>query len=257
MCRIAGYLGHPIALDALLVRPTRSLAVQARCPRELPPGMIGSDGFGFGWFAEHDGRAARYRSTLPIWVDENVDDLSPHLRSSCIVASSRTASRKMPVSMTNTPPFKVGRALLVHNGAIDDFHEKVLERLRAPLGVDTRSQIYGNTDTEYLAAVMSDGSGDLSARVLDALRSIGTAIRDAGTTGQLNVIVGDGEQLVVTRYAVGVDAPSLWVRSKPGSFTVASEPMNDDDDWTQVAPDTLLVARRDAAAAPIETRISA
>jgi glutamine amidotransferase len=255
MCRIAGYLGQIVALDALLVRPARSLSVQARCPKEMPPGMIGSDGFGFGWFGAESQAPARYRSTLPIWVDENVDTMSPHLRSTCIVASSRTASRQMPVSMTNTPPFDAGGVLLVHNGAIHDFHDKVLESLRARLSIETRSHIFGNTDSEYLAALLHERTGDLAARVRETCAIAADAIRDAKVRGQLNLIVANGDELVATRYAVDDDAPSLWMRATADSFTVASEAMEENDGWTEVAPSTMITVRRGSA--PVETALDA
>ncbi|MDB5217674.1 MAG: hypothetical protein JWO86_5601 [Myxococcaceae bacterium] len=217
--------------------------------------MIGSDGFGFGWFAGDDREPARYRSTLPIWVDENVDTMSPHLRSTCIVASSRTASREMPVAMTNTPPFDFGGALLVHNGAIHDFHETVLEPLRAQLSVETRARILGNTDTEYIAALLRERTGDLAARVRETIGMITTAIRDARVRGQLNLIVASGDELVATRHAVDDDVPSLWMRASADSFTVASEPMEENDGWSEIPAGTLITVRRGSA--PVETRIAA
>ena len=73
MCRIAGYLGEVQPLGALLSAPPHSLREQAKTPRELPPGTIGSDGFGVGWFVAGQAQPARFRSLLPIWVDENID----------------------------------------------------------------------------------------------------------------------------------------------------------------------------------------
>lgn len=254
VCRIAGYLGHAVSLETMLTRPTRSLSDQARCPRELPPGMIGSDGFGFGWFAGDGDPPARYRSTLPIWVDENVGSMTPHVRSSCFVASSRTASDRMPVAITNTPPFVAGRALLVHNGAIESFHEEVIEILRAKLEAATRAKIVGNTDSEYLAALLADQrGGDLGACVRGMLDIVRSAAREAGVGAQLNVVVVDGVELVAVRHAIDAKVPSLWARAHDGSFVVASEAMEDGDGWREVAAGTMVSVRRGGA--PVETRL--
>jgi predicted glutamine amidotransferase len=74
------------------------------------------------------------------------------------------------------------------------------------------------------------------------------SIRQAGRSGQLNVIAGDGRQLVGVRFAVGKAAPSLYHRVSEGrGFDVASEPLSEDTAWTRMAESTLVVAARDAA----------
>jgi glutamine amidotransferase len=243
MCRITGYLGDSIALDTLLVQPPRSLLEQARTPRDLPPGAVGSDGFGVGWIAEHDGSPARFRSTLPIWADENVDTMMPHVRASCLVASTRAASRAMPVAITNTPPFLAGDALLVHNGEVDDFGAKVLETLRAQLSGAARAHVFGNTDTEYLAALLHDRpAGNLTSRVRDTLHLVARAALEAGVTAKLNVIVADGAELVAVRFAVGARPPSLWMRSRRDGVAIASEPM-EERGWEEIAENAVVTIR--------------
>ena len=253
MCRIAGYLGSPVSLDTILTLPKRSLVHQARDPHELPPGVTGSDGFGIGWFPEEvaeasqKASAARFRSTLPIWADENVPTLVPHVRSACFVASSRTASRRMPVAILNTPPFVAGDGLLVHNGVIEHFHAEVLETLRAQLHSDTRARIYGNTDSEYLAGLLGDRTErELVDRVRALLDVVGHAVRKAGVTAQLNLIVAERRELVATRFALGTRQPSLAIRTAGGSTAFASEPM-DDEGWSSVDESTLVRVGADGA----------
>ena len=130
MCRVVGYLGAPTPIATVVTDPPHSLRAQARAPRELPPGMLGSDGYGIAWYSGVQRAPARYRQTLPIWTDPNLDTLVPHVMSSCFVGSTRTAAQAMPVSLTNTPPFCFGDAMFVHNGSVDDFHAKLIEPLR-------------------------------------------------------------------------------------------------------------------------------
>ncbi len=57
MCRIAAYLGEPIALGKFLIEPPHSLQVQGWAPRELKYARLNADGYGFAWYAD-DGQPA-------------------------------------------------------------------------------------------------------------------------------------------------------------------------------------------------------
>lgn len=207
--------------------------------------MLGSDGYGIAW---HSGAEspARYRQTLPIWTDPNLDTLAPHLFASSFVASTRTAEHAMPVAITNTPPFCFGRTMFVHNGSIPDFHEKLIEALREHLRVETRRAVLGNTDSEYLAACLSDAPGEsLVERVRNMLCTVTDAIRSARTHAQLNLIAAEADELVAVRLAVQTDAPSLYVaRRNHEGVVVASEALCEDEPWTRVSEGTLLRAVR-------------
>jgi gamma-glutamyl hercynylcysteine S-oxide hydrolase len=242
MCRIAGYLGSPVTLDALLTKAPHALRMQAHAPRELPPGTVGSDGYGVAWFSKESALPALYRQTLPIWTDLNLDTLAPHVRSSCVVASTRTATERMPVAITNTPPFCVGATALVHNGSIAHFHERVLEPLRSQLGPEQRRELRGNSDSEYLAALLAEASAsDLTERVIDLLSRLTKLLRAAQSDAQLTLMVADGRQLVAVRYAIDQEAPSLYFAEHwSGGTLVASEPMDDSHAWTRLGADSIL-----------------
>jgi glutamine amidotransferase len=233
-----------LPLADILSNPPRALREQAHTPRELPPGMIGSDGYGFAWYAPGSPEPARYRQVLPIWGDDNLDGMAPHIRSACLVASSRTATRHMPVATCNTPPFLAGTVVLVHNGSIGSFNRKISLKLRSKLRPETEAKLCGNTDSEHLAALLADAKGSsLAARVVSMLGAIEELVRGAGETAQLNLIVADGENLVAVRHALGEEAPTLFVAERPGrGVLVASEPLDDDEPWTRLAVDSLVVA---------------
>jgi gamma-glutamyl hercynylcysteine S-oxide hydrolase len=241
-------LGPPLALAQLLKARKHSLCEQARAPRELPPGVIGADGHGVSWWAPEEPNPARYRHTLPIWSDHNVAEAFPHVRSHAIVASTRTATETMPVSLTNTPPFVHETFALVHNGSIEDFHHGVSDRVRDALSTTERRCIAGNTDTEYVAALLaSDTSSDpLEARV----RRVIARVRDlAGAASvQLNLIVTDGDALVATRVAYGTHAPSLYLAEQDGGTWLASEAFDDGGPWRALEPGHVVSAQRGEAA---------
>ena len=208
--------------------------------------MLGADGYGFAWLPDASSEAARYRSVMAIWSDPNLDALAPHVRAGCFVASTRTAQQNMPVSFTNTPPFCSGRTMFVHNGTSERFHERLSEDMRAALAPVTRRRIMGNTDSEYLAALLADARGEtLEARVRAMLRIAAGLVRRAETEAQLNVIAGDGRQLVAARLGVNKAAPSLYycVRESTGAY-VASEPLSESDAWTRMPESALVVATR-------------
>jgi glutamine amidotransferase len=242
MCRIAGYFGPPLPVASILSEPSHSLREQACHPRELPAGMIGSDGYGFGWWPEQSDEAASYRQILPIWSDPNLATLAPHLHVRALVASTRTAQDEMPVAFTNTPPFYFARTLFVHNGSVPDFHSKLSELIREQLPRELRQRIRGNTDSEYFAALLASVPGtDLRVRVREFIATTRDLVRSTGAQAQLNIIVSDAHQLVATRYAIESNHPSLYfTRAASGAITIASEPLDDERDWTRLGEGTLL-----------------
>jgi glutamine amidotransferase len=82
MCRLLGYLGAKIKLDHLLYKPEHSLLVQSYQPKEMTSGVVNADGLGIGWYHhEQDVNPFTYKSTLPIWNDTNLPELSRYIES--------------------------------------------------------------------------------------------------------------------------------------------------------------------------------
>lgn len=102
MCRHLAYVGPPVSLDRLLVRPAHGLYEQSWQPRRQRHGTVNADGFGVGWYpqdtAEEDGgeggpgRPARYRRAVPVWADANFAELSAAVRSGAVLAAVRSAT---------------------------------------------------------------------------------------------------------------------------------------------------------------------
>ena len=144
MCRHLAYLGPPTTLGEVLLAPAHSLFRQSWAPRLQRYGTVNADGFGVGWYppvtdgAAEDGSAedgevrgaaeeredplpARYRRALPIWADPDLPDLARTLRSHAFLAAVRSATDGTGREATAAAPFREGRWLFSHNGAVRDW----------------------------------------------------------------------------------------------------------------------------------------
>ncbi|NEE09819.1 class II glutamine amidotransferase, partial [Streptomyces sp. SID7499] len=52
MCRHIAYVGEPVALGDILLRPPHALVRQSWAPRRQRYGTVNADGFGVGWYAD-------------------------------------------------------------------------------------------------------------------------------------------------------------------------------------------------------------
>ncbi|GAA4108835.1 class II glutamine amidotransferase [Enteractinococcus coprophilus] len=164
MCRWLAYLGSPIALEDVLVRPNHSLIDQSLHARQLflPGDPLASvfldnafptngDGYGIAWTGRA-GTLGQYRQIGPAWDSLNLRHLAAQLEAPCFLAHVRAAPGHT-ISEQNCHPFVHGGWMFQHNGEIPHFHE-----LKRELTFDVHPALYpfilGNTDTEvcfYLA----------------------------------------------------------------------------------------------------------
>lgn len=234
MCRLLAYSGPARSLEELMIAPERGLYRQAWDPQMQTSGTVNADGFGVGWYrTEIRAEPALYRSTKPIWSDPSFASMAGLISAPVVVAAVRGATPPVLVEESNVPPFKSGRYLFAHNGAIDGFREGVASRLRRSLGEARDAAILGTTDSEVLFALVLDrlDAGDPPAVALTA-----TVDRVLGATAaRLNMILSDGSQIVAT--AVG---DSLATLDAGDGVFVASEPFDASPGWSRV-PDRSLV----------------
>ena len=137
-------------LEDLLYKPENSLVVQSQ-HSQLGATTTNGDGFGVGWYGVRD-TPGTYHSTDPAWNDRNLRDLSAHAQSGRVFAHIR-ATTGTAVQQTNCHPFRHGRWLWMHNGAIADFHT-VKRDLALAVDPALFPEIEGSTDSEvffYLA----------------------------------------------------------------------------------------------------------
>jgi glutamine amidotransferase len=231
MCRHLAYVGPPVTLEKLIVKPTHSLLQQSFAPRYQTHGTINADGFGVGWY-DRDKRVepARYRTTRQIWADLSFASIAGLVSSNAVLAAVRSASPGMPVEETSTPPFTEGPWLFSHNGFVPGFRTGVGRELRRKVSETRALGIAGATDSELLFALVLDRLDD-GTPAADALVSVIGLVEEL-TTARLNLLLTDGERIAATACR-----NSLFVfddRQLTGAVVVASEPYDDDAGWEAV-----------------------
>ena len=247
MCRIAAYLGEPIALGRLLLEPPHSLYKQGWAPRELKYATLNADGYGFAWYGD-DSRPAAYVNPAPIWTDPNLPHLARTLVSDLWVTSVRSATIGNPVSHANTQPFVDAEFIFDHNGLIDDFHAHFRAQVARELDPRYTAEILGNTESEYLFAVLRQLLADDSELPMEAaLAELAQRVESWANGGRclLNIVVSDGERIYAARHALDDDCPSLYYTTDdemfPNAQLVASEPLTESSFWRSVPDHQILI----------------
>jgi predicted glutamine amidotransferase len=262
MCRWMAYSGSPLSIEDLLYAPENSLVVQSLHSR-LGVEPTNGDGFGVGWYG--DGEVpGLYRSIEPAWNDRNLRELAAQIRSRLVLAHVR-ASTGTPVQQTNCHPFRHGRWLWVHNGALAGFHEMKRELV---LAVDPAlyPDIEGSTDSElffYLALTfgLEDDPPAAVARAVGLIEDVGRRHGQEFPV-QMTVATTDGETVWAFRYSSEGRSRSLFHstdistlraqypdnpvlhRLSDDARIVVSEPLGDlRGAWREVPESTCIVLR--------------
>ena len=211
MCRWMAYSGDPILAEELLFRPKHSIIDQSLHSR-LGATTTNGDGFGIGWYS--DGlEPAVFKGIDPAWNDENLREVAGRIRTPVLFAHIR-ASTGTPVQRSNCHPFRHGRWLWMHNGAIRGFHETKRDLL---MTVDPQlyPDIEGSTDSEalfFLALTfgLTEDPFGAVARAVGLVEKVG---RDHGVEYpmQMTVATTDGESVWAFRYSSERQSRSLFV----------------------------------------------
>lgn len=220
MCRWLAYSGSPMLLDAVLYQPEHSLIDQSLHSR-MGVESTNGDGFGIGWYSmdNEDGTPAVFRDIGPAWNNRNLRELAAHVRSQLFFAHVR-ASTGSAIQQTNCHPFRHGRWLWMHNGAITDFH-----RLQRDLCMAVDPALFpcieGSTDSEvmfYLAVTFGldqDVPGAV-ARMAGLVERLG---KEHGVADplQMTIAVSDGLRVWAFRYSSQGKSRSLFYSSRADS----------------------------------------
>ncbi|WP_406723877.1 class II glutamine amidotransferase [Streptomyces sp. GD-15H] len=216
MCRWLAYSGTPLLLDTILYKPAHSLIDQSLHSR-LGVETTNGDGFGVGWYAQESiDTPALLRDIGPAWNNRNLREIADHVRSPLFFAHIR-ASTGTAVQQTNCHPFRHGRWMWMHNGAITGFH---LMRRELSLLVDPGlySDIEGTTDSEmmfYLAVTfgLDEDPPGAVARMVGVVERSG---RDHGVEFplQMTIAVTDGERVWAFRYSSQGASRSLFYSTR-------------------------------------------
>lgn len=268
MCRHLAYLGPPVFLSTLLMDPPYSLYRQSWAPRQQRHGTVNADGFGIGWYppagSAHpadpaDAAPFRYRRAVPLWADANMPELAHAVRSGAVLAAVRDATSGTSQEEGAAAPFRTGRWLFSHNGAVLDW-ERLPADAELGLPASALSGLEARCDSALLwaavSARLSEGQppGDALADVV--LRT--AAVRPGA---RLNFLLTDGHRIAASCWG-----DTLWYRADSDGLRVAAEPDGEADlpagggppdggthqqvsdtsgGWRQVPDRTLLLATAD------------
>jgi predicted glutamine amidotransferase len=262
MCRWMAWSGQPLVIDELLFKPLHGLVDQSLHSR-MGVETTNGDGFGLGWYGAGDGPAI-YRSVAPAWGDENLRELAAHVESPLFIAHVR-ATTGTAIQQTNCHPFRHGRWLFVHNGAIAGFPEMRRELMLA-IDPSLFPAIEGSTDSEVLFNLaLTFGLQDDPIPALE--RAIGFVEKTAESHGIENAVqtslgLSDGERLWAFRYSTEGKSRSLFVSCDAAAIrrlhpenerlqrlldedrVVVSEPLSDlPGVWEGIPESTVLVVQ--------------
>ncbi|MFJ4978202.1 class II glutamine amidotransferase [Streptomyces coeruleorubidus] len=216
MCRWLAYSGTPLLLDTILYKPAHSLIDQSLHSR-LGVETTNGDGFGVGWYAQESiGTPALLRDVGPAWNNQNLREIADHVRSPLFFAHIR-ASTGTAVQQTNCHPFRHGRWMWMHNGAITDFH-LIRRELSLLVEPGLYSDIEGTTDSEmmfYLAITFGLDQDPPGA----VARMVGVVERSGHDHGiefplQMTIAVTDGERIWAFRYSSQGASRSLFYSTR-------------------------------------------
>ncbi|KOG10110.1 ergothioneine biosynthesis protein EgtC [Streptomyces wedmorensis] len=246
MCRHIAFVGEPVALGELLLRPGHALLRQSWEPRTQASGVVNADGFGVGWYAEGDPVPARYRRAGPIWGDLSFADLARVVRSGAALAAVRSATLPGADGEAAAAPFGGGPWLFSHNGAVAGWPGS-LAATAGTLPAEELLSLEARTDSALLWALVLHRlrAGDAPGPALaDTVREAAAAAPGS----RLNLLLTDGVTIAATTWG-----DSLWYLTGPDRVVVASEPYDADPRWRAVPEHTLVTAdRADVTLTPLK-----
>ncbi|MDB9494794.1 ergothioneine biosynthesis protein EgtC [Spirulina major CS-329] len=247
MCRLLAYLGPPLQLDRIVIKPPHSLVVQSYAPQEMQEALLNADGFGLGWY--HRDRAELpylYKNTCPIWNDVNLPHLTRYVETRCMVGYVRSATPGLAVDLGNCQPFSKGHLLFSHNGYIDRFRHTLRRPIRNLLSEKADEWVQGSTDSEYLYALVLTylAQMPLEEAIAAALHQIGDLARSPFCKFTATTIASTGDRLIACRYANFDILPTLyWLQNDPHypeAVILASEPLFAGN-WQPCPPQSRLI----------------
>jgi predicted glutamine amidotransferase len=210
MCRWLAYSGSPVSLHTLLYKPQHSLIDQS-LHSNLGVETTNGDGFGVGWYGEADAPGV-FQSAEPAWNDRNLRGISEHIVSPLVFAHIR-ASTGSPVQQTNCHPFRYGRWLWMHNGAIRNF-EEIKRDLVLAVDPSLYPSIEGSTDSEvffYLALTcgLEDDPPEAVALAVGLIEEVGHK-HGVEHPIQMTIATTDGTSTWAFRYSSERDSRTLF-----------------------------------------------
>jgi glutamine amidotransferase len=210
MCRWLAYTGSPVLIHDALYTPNHSLIDQS-LNSQLGAEPTTGDGVGVGWYGDEPTPGV-FRSIEPAWNEENLAEITSHVRSPLFFAHIRAAIGS-PVQQTNCHPFRHDKWLFMHNGAINDFHA-IKRDLVFAVDPSLYPEIKGSTDTEILFFLamtlgLEDDPPEAVSRAIGLVEAYGER-RGVQYPFQGTIATSDGECLWAFRYSSEGKSRSLF-----------------------------------------------
>ena len=256
MCRWMAYAGDKIYLENLLFLQKNSLISQSLKATKSNFTTNG-DGFGVAWYGGRKTPGV-FKDVLPAWNDENLRQLSQHVKSNLFFAHVR-ATTGTGVSRANCHPYTFGKWSFMHNGQIG--HWQLLRQdIESMISKDFYSYRLGTTDSEalFLLALSFGLEKDPVGAVREAIEKVHKLLEVNRATEplRLSAALSDGKSIWAFRYSSDKQSPTLFYGT-PDTHkknvkvrminTIASEPFDDDSDhWTAVGESKLVLWKNKA-----------
>ncbi|MEU8539687.1 class II glutamine amidotransferase [Streptomyces sp. NPDC048717] len=263
MCRWLAYWGTPVLLEEILYKPSHSLIDQS-LHSKLGVETTNGDGFGVGWYSPESNVPALLRDVGPAWSNRNLRELADHVRSPLFFAHIR-ASTGSAIQQSNCHPFRHGRWMFMHNGAIAGYP---LMRRDLTMLVDPAlyADMEGTTDSEVMFYLALTYGLDRDPPAAVAAMA-GAVERIAGEHGvefplQMTIALTDGTRVWAFRYSTAQASRSLFYSAQPDALRrlhpdnaflkeisddtrlVVSEPLGDlPEAWVEVPENTYGVVQ--------------
>jgi glutamine amidotransferase len=280
VCRVLAYLGDPVPLDGPLFAADNSLIAQSVGARLMS--LLNIGGFGLAaWEARSPDpqRPYLYRTTgVPVF-DRNLKALAEKVHATSAIAHVRGHPFR----------FRDARVVLAQNGDLHGFGQMKYDLLEH-VAPELASCIEGTTDTEWIYALLlsqlADPFGPATAEELVEATEAALLIlrglrerRGVCTQSPVNLVIGDGDCLVATRFCFDYgwypddgsffagerefDFTSMWYTlgeqyvdddgrwgmrfgDGVGAALIASEPLGEDTTgWIEAPEYSMLIATRD------------
>jgi predicted glutamine amidotransferase len=230
MCRFVAYLGKPIIIDEVLLKPANSLVHQSYSAGEMSETLNG-DGFGLGYYVHQiSERPGLFRSITPAWNNSNLLYNASLIQTDCLFAHIRAAT-KGGISENNTHPFHFGQFLMMHNGSVPKF-SRIKRKLLSLLSDELFHWIQGQTDTEHIFALfmqyldeMRDSGPPLNEdqikqcyqKTFDMVQQLKEEAGIGDEVSTFNMMATDGHRIFGTRYSSNPEAQTRTLYYSAGS----------------------------------------
>lgn len=256
MCRWIAYIGAPLPMEELILKPEYSLIEQSySCRQGAEP--TNGDGFGVGWYGDRLDPGV-FRSIEPAWNDRNLASIARHIRSRLFLAHVR-ATTGTPIQQTNCHPFRKENWLFVHNGAIRQY-DQARRDLAFAIDPSLFAGIEGTTDSELMFNLaLTFGLESDPVTALEKMASFVERVgrdRDVEFPLQMTLGLSDGKRLYAVRYSSEQQSRSLYHSThvealrqinpdlsqfSPDARAIVSEPLDDMQELWQAVPESSVI----------------